>query len=182
MSSDLSIYFTIPALGAVLPSLILLAVFGIFLWAALSDLRSLTIPNRLSLALCALYPAFVLSLPEAAPFVIDWQLASLAAVATLIAGICLFALGVMGGGDGKLLSMAALWVGLDGLGLMLILAAVFGGLLALIQVSTLSTVAAFALNKVGQSDAAGVMTGRRVPYAVAISTATLVVLALKMGA
>lgn len=78
--------------------------------AALSDLLTMTIPNRVSLILIASFlvvaPLLGLSLP-----VIGMHFAG----AAIVFAICfaLFALNVMGGGDAKLLSAAALWFGYD---------------------------------------------------------------------
>ncbi len=77
------------------------------LCAAWSDFRDYLIPNRISVGLLLLYPAFVLSAPQT----IDWQNASLIAGAVLLVSTALFAARVMGGGDVKLLSVCALWAG-----------------------------------------------------------------------
>lgn len=180
MSSDLSTLLTLPAVGGVLPSLILSLSVAVFTWAALTDLRTLTIPNKLPALLLGLYGLFVLTLPEATALAVHVPTALLCAGVVLCAGIALFAFGWLGGGDGKLLAVAALWVGLDGLGLMLILTALMGGALALLQVSVFAPVAAMAFEKVGRRDAAQVVSGRHVPYGIAISGATLVALSLQV--
>ena len=89
----------------------------------------MTIPNRLSIALCA---AFLLIAPLAG---LSWQdiLIHLAAGSLMLfAGIVLFSLGWMGGGDGKLLAVASLWLGFEPMTLFLVYVAILGGALALL--------------------------------------------------
>jgi prepilin peptidase CpaA len=96
-------------------------------FAAATDLLTLTIPNRLTLGLCA---AFLLIAPVAG---LSWQdiLTHLAAgCLMLLAGVALFSLGWVGGGDAKLLAAASLWLGFEPLVLFLAYVAVFGGVLA----------------------------------------------------
>ena len=76
--------------------------------AALRDLTSYTIPNWISLALVAAFPlaALVAGMPAGS------VLPSLAVGAiALIAGIAMFSLGWIGGGDAKVFAAAALWLG-----------------------------------------------------------------------
>lgn len=78
--------------------------------AALSDLLTMTIPNRVSLILVfsfiALAPLLGLTLPEIGMHLVG---------AAIVFAVCftLFATNVMGGGDAKLLSASALWFGFD---------------------------------------------------------------------
>ncbi len=96
-------------------------------FAGAMDLFTMTIPNRVSLAMVV---AFFI----AAPF----SGMSLGAVAghagagmtMLVIGFGMFTLGWLGGGDAKLLAAAALWIGFDQLLGYLILVTVAGGMLA----------------------------------------------------
>ncbi len=99
------------------------------LYAALRDLASYQIPNWLSLAIVADFFAGALatSLDISA---IGWHLS--AGLATLLVGILLFARGLLGGGDAKLLAACAVWVGWPGLPRFCLVVAVLGGLLALL--------------------------------------------------
>ncbi len=82
-------------------------LIGLLVWAAVSDFRSFTIPNRVSLCILILYPAHVMSYP--AP--VFWM-ASLGMAAIVFAvGCLLFALKAMGGGDVKLLAATTMWAG-----------------------------------------------------------------------
>lgn len=95
--------------------------------AALSDATTMTIPNWISVCMLAAFLAL-------APFLLPWSSvlahAGVGAAALLI-GIGLFAAGWIGGGDAKLCSACALWVGWTGVGAFLLVTAVAGGALAL---------------------------------------------------
>jgi prepilin peptidase CpaA len=98
-------------------------------FAAASDLLTMTIPNRLSVALVL---AFLVIAPVAG---LTWQdiLAHIGVgAAMLVAGFAMFAMGWMGGGDAKLLAAAALWLGGDPIMLFLGYATIFGGILAVV--------------------------------------------------
>lgn len=96
-------------------------------FAAISDMLSMTIANRVSLILVA---TFIVVAPMTG---MEWSTYGwhLAAGGTVLAvTFCLFALGGMGGGDAKLLSATAVWMGF-GLTLVqyLVYATLFGGAL-----------------------------------------------------
>jgi prepilin peptidase CpaA len=77
-------------------------------FAGALDLLTMTIPNRISVALAATFAfaAYRAGLP------LDVVAAHLGAAALVLAvGIVFFALGWLGGGDAKLMSVAALWIG-----------------------------------------------------------------------
>jgi prepilin peptidase CpaA len=94
--------------------------------AGMSDLVRYQIPNSLSVALLAGFALVALSLPG--PVIVNHVLAGVAVfgMATL-----LFALGVCGGGDVKLLGATALWMGWSNLPDFLLLMALIGAALAL---------------------------------------------------
>ncbi|MCP2155174.1 prepilin peptidase [Agrobacterium tumefaciens] len=79
-------------------------------FAALNDLFSMTIPNRIPLLL-------LLSFAVVAPFSgMDWQtyvMSLVAGIVVLFSCFALFATNVMGGGDAKLLTAAAVWYGFN---------------------------------------------------------------------
>jgi len=111
-----------------IPSLFALAFPAALVWAAISDIRSMTISNRLTggLALAFLPVAILchLSLPQ---FAVHAGLA----VAGLGVGIGLFYFRAMGGGDAKLIAATCLWLGLNGTLAMLLYTALAGGALTL---------------------------------------------------
>ena len=105
----------------VLPALLALAAG----W----DLASYTIPNRLQLALVAVFVVFVLA-TGMTPGMVGLHL--LAGFAGLVVGFTLFALGYIGGGDAKLFAAVALWLGFDrDLMSYMLIASVLGGALTL---------------------------------------------------
>lgn len=152
------------------------AIFIVFpfcmAYAAISDMLSMTIANRVSLLLVA---TFLIIAPLTGMTWSDygWHLA--AGVVVLSVTFTLFAIGGMGGGDAKLLAATALWMGFSPQLLhYLVQAAVLGGLLTLVLVfyrgSSLSVVTGgnvllrnFADRKAG------------VPYGVALGIAGLMV-------
>jgi len=109
------------------------AIFVIFpfcmVFAAISDLVSMTIANRVSVLL-------VLSFALIAPLAgVPWPEIGLhiaAGAAVLAVTFALFAVGGMGGGDAKLIAATAVWFGFD-FGLMnyLVVSALLGGLLTI---------------------------------------------------
>jgi prepilin peptidase CpaA len=112
------------------PDLILLMLFpALMAYAAASDLLTMTIPNRISLALVAGFAALVLF------GAVPWSDALLhVAAGALVLVVCfgMFAAGWMGGGDAKLAAATALWLGF-GTSLLeyLLMASVIGGFLTL---------------------------------------------------
>lgn len=110
------------------------AIFVIFpfcmAFAAVSDMLSMTIANRVSLLLAATFLIL-------APFTgMEWSVFAMhlaAGTVVLLLTFSLFALGGMGGGDAKLLASTALWMGL-GPNLMqyLLYSAFAGGVLTLL--------------------------------------------------
>ncbi|MGY6709292.1 MAG: A24 family peptidase [Rhizobiaceae bacterium] len=151
-------------------------IFVIFpfcmIFAAVSDMISMTIANRISVILVA---AFAVAAPltgmDWATY--GWHFAAGALVLSITFGM--FAAGFMGGGDAKLLSSTAVWMGLS-MQLMqyVFYAAMIGGVLTLLIIiyrrTPLSTMTGnnlflrnFANDKVG------------VPYGVALGAAGLLV-------
>ena len=88
--------------------LIALSFPAVMIVAAVSDLRTMTIPNWLVIVLGALFPAFAVTVGIPASM-IAFHLAT--GMAVLFATFGLFAAGWMGGGDAKLIAAAALWLG-----------------------------------------------------------------------
>lgn len=112
-----------------------LASFGLLIlfpflmaYAAASDLLTMLIPNRISLALVAGFALLAVTGP------MNWTEIGYhlgAGTVVLLATFTLFAFGVIGGGDAKLAAATALWLGFDGLGDYLLVASIFGGALTL---------------------------------------------------
>ena len=108
-----------------LPSLVFLAVFPILMIATgLHDLTTMRIPNWISLVLLATFfpAAWLVGLSP-------MEIAIHAGVGfvALLAGMILFALRWIGGGDAKALAAACLWLGLAGVTPLLLWTAIAGG-------------------------------------------------------
>lgn len=101
---------------------------ALVLFAAVKDATSFTIPNWISLALVAIFP--VAGLAAGLPLATLGLHAAVAAGA-LVAGMAMFALRWVGGGDAKLIAASVLWLGLPALPSFLLGAAVTGGVLAI---------------------------------------------------
>jgi prepilin peptidase CpaA len=106
--------------------LLLLCFFALIAFAALSDIKSYRIPNRASVAIVALYPLHVLF----SPVPVDWLMATSVASLIFVAGFTLFVCGLVGGGDVKFLSAAALWAGSAMVPQLLVIMGLAGGALA----------------------------------------------------
>lgn len=141
--------FFILALAAALAALLVIA--------AVTDIRSRIISNRLNIAVAALAPLFWMA--NGLSFWPDMALQIALAAAVFTIFTALFALGMMGGGDVKLLAALALWLPLQPMMTLLVIMSVLGGAVTLITV---------AHHKIGRRE------GRaEVPYGVAISLAGL---------
>ena len=106
--------------------LALTAFAGFLVWAAWSDLRDYIIPNRISIAIAALYPAHFL----AAGSINSVPGALIVAAIVFTAGFAFFALKIAGGGDVKLMTATALWAGQAQIIQFLFVTALAGGVLA----------------------------------------------------
>lgn len=107
----------------------LILFFPFFMaFAGASDLVSMTISNKVSLALIAgfMVCALLIGMP---PAEIAWHWAMFAIV--ILAGFALFAFGAVGGGDAKLAASTALWLGWEHSLSYFVIAAFLGGLLTL---------------------------------------------------
>jgi prepilin peptidase CpaA len=100
-------------------------------FAAASDLLTMTIPNRVSLALAAGF----LVLASVSGMSLTDVLAHVGAGATVLAvAFACFAMGWIGGGDAKIAAAAALWFGFADLMNYLVWASLFGGALTLLLI------------------------------------------------
>jgi prepilin peptidase CpaA len=125
--------------------------------AALSDLKSYTIPNWLSIAIVALFILHVIAAP---PGLVDLAIRLVIAAAIFAVSALLFAKGIWGGGDAKLLSSLVLWVGLLDLPRLLLTMSLAGGVLAIML-----------LIMRARQRGLGLVPDRRIPYGVAIAAA-----------
>jgi prepilin peptidase CpaA len=140
-------------------------------FAASSDLLTMTISNRLTLALAGGF--FLLTIATGMSFAaIGMHLAAGALVLAVCFGF--FSAGWIGGGDAKLAAATALWFGFDYLMDYLVYASLFGGVLtlALIQFRRLPLPAPLARQ-------AWILrlheAGGAVPYGIALAAAALII-------
>ncbi len=138
--------------------------------AALSDLLTMTIPNRVSAILLA---SFILVAPLAGLTLAQIGLHLLAGL--LVFGVCfmLFAANVMGGGDAKLLTASSVWFGMSAsLVSYLLYVSVFGGLLTLVLLSLRARSNTILASGLPVPD--HLLTEKKVPYGIAIGIAAFV--------
>lgn len=140
-------------------------------FAALADTLTMTIPNRVSLVLLI---AFVVIAPMTGMDLANYGLHFAAGLIVFVVCFGLFAIGVMGGGDAKLLSATAVWFGLN-MQLMSFLThvAVIGGVLTLAILMLRSDRIAFVTWRIPGMDHILKPKGG-IPYGIAIGLAGLI--------
>ncbi len=109
--------------------LAILAIFpGVMVFAAISDMLTMKIPNAVSLVLVAGF--FVLAIATGMQWsTIGWHLC--AGALMLVACFIMFNAGWIGGGDAKLAAATTLWLGFGLLPSYGVFASIFGGALTL---------------------------------------------------
>ncbi len=96
------------------------------------DVTRYTIPNWLVGSLLVLYPLAFFLHPHGA----DWKMALAAMGLVFACGFVVFALKIMGGGDIKLITVLALWVGWNYLADFVVLFALLGGVFSIFLLIT----------------------------------------------
>jgi prepilin peptidase CpaA len=140
-------------------------------FAASSDLLTMTIANRLSLALIGGF-AVLAVLSGLSGAEILWHLGAAATV--LAVAFCCFACGWIGGGDAKLAAATALWLGFSHLFDYLVYASLLGGALTLLIVQFRTLPMPRVL--IGKEWAERLhRQGGGVPYGIALAAAALLI-------
>lgn len=154
-------------------ALLVMIVFpGLLALAAGWDLASYTIPNRISLALIVSFLAFVALAGMPLPSLGSHLAAGAVALACAFG---LFAAGYIGGGDAKLFAATALWFGFTDLLSYTLVAALFGGVLALSVLAARRVPLPSALHN--QAWLMRLYDGRKgIPYGVALTAGALYLL------
>lgn len=156
---------------------VVLFFLALVLWAGCSDAISFKIPDAASLALASLYPVHVL----VSPVFVDWPWALAVSAAIFTLGFLLFVQGWIGGGDVKLLSVAALWAGPKLVLSLLVVTSLAGGVLGVLVLGRHWFVHGRGI-LFGTERSGVVATPVRLPYGVAIAAgAGLVGLRLLSG-
>lgn len=101
--------------------------------AAITDIKSRHISNKLNLAIALGAPLFWIASDMAIWPDMVWQIGIATVVFTIFAGM--FAIGAMGGGDVKLLTAIALWLHWLTLIEMLVIMSIAGGVLTLLMIT-----------------------------------------------
>lgn len=153
---------------------------GAMIYAAVRDVLTMTVSDRLVIALLAAFPLLA---PLAGWSLEDMAWSLVVAMMTFFVSVAFFTMGWIGGGDGKLATATVLWVGADNVLPFVTSTALFGGAcaLALLTLRSLTLTPAWQQREwIARLHAP--TTG--VPYAVAIGLAGLSVLprTLWMGA
>ncbi|MCF6369238.1 A24 family peptidase [Rhizobium halophilum] len=151
------------AIGATLLIIVPVCLFI----AAVSDLFTMTIPNRISVFLLA---SFAVLAPVSG---LPWAEISMSVAAgAIVLAVCFgfFALNIMGGGDVKLLAASAVWFGFSSaLAAFIVTTAFWGGVITLLVMLLRSQSSRFAT--IEAVVPAQILTTRKVPYGVAIGIA-----------
>ena len=149
--------------------MLLLVVFPLIVaYAAITDFMTMTIANRLSIALVA---GFVILAPLVGLSLVAVGWAVLGALLVFAVGLSCFAMGWIGGGDVKFATAVALWLGWDHLLEYAVLFSLYGGLLTLAVLSVYKLIEPLPILQVGFLSRFG--QHRRVPYGIALSIAAL---------
>lgn len=150
-----------------------LAVFvGAVTYAAVRDLTTYTIPNRVSLALIAGFAVFA---PVSGLDAGTLGLHLAAGAAVLAVTFTMFALGWIGGGDAKLAACVGLWMGWSSVLEYVLVATLVGGVFTLVLLSARQLPLPAVMVRIGwvsrlHDRASGV------PYGVALAAGALIVL------
>lgn len=145
---------------------ILLLPLGLAI-AAVSDLFTMTIPNRIS---AALFLSFLVLAPLMGLAWPDIGMSLVAGLAVFAGCFALFAANVMGGGDAKLLTVCAIWYGFNhSLLAFLVTVGYVGGAVTLIFLLLRSQ--ANWVMAIGIPLPASLMTAKKIPYGIAIAVA-----------
>ena len=144
---------------------------GLVAFAASSDLFTMTISNKVSLALAGGFFILALAIGMGPS---DMGIHAGAGAIVLVVAFVFFTLGWIGGGDAKLAAAISLWLGFDHLLQYLVNAALLGGVLTLLMINfRLLPLPGFMLRwawivRLHQKDAG-------VPYGIALAAAALLV-------
>jgi prepilin peptidase CpaA len=147
------------------------AFAGAALYGAYSDIRSRIIPNWVSVVIAAsLLPAALISPSDLSDILIRYGIG----LAMLAVCALLFARGMIGGGDAKLLPACSVWMGPVGIAGFVILTAIMGGVLAVITLTTRKRG-----TKGDNNEPRNDKTPQGLPYGVAISLSAILMIVLK---
>jgi prepilin peptidase CpaA len=140
---------------------ILFGVFLVLVTAGIWDIRTRIIPNWTIISLVCLFLAWQLTVP-----LVSMTSSLEAALIVFVCSIMLYAFHIVGAGDSKLATVAALFVGVGHLPQFVLYMSLAGGALALFVLATQPTRVLVTLQMRGKA-----RFDRGVPYGVAIAVA-----------
>ena len=146
---------------------------------AANDVFTYRIPNWANAALGLAFFVFAGAVAFAG-VELSWIGHLAAGALVFAAGLLMFQFGALGGGDVKLLSAAALWVGMQGLLSLVVLVGLSGGALVLLLLFMrrhLMVLVAWASPRVPQNWPRVFTAGEKVPYGVAIAAGAILMAA-----
>ena len=114
-----------------LSAICLVSFVGLVLYAAISDIATMTIPNWVSIAVALLFPLAAF-LAHLTPLQIGVHVGI--GMLMFLAGFALFSVGVLGGGDVKVIAAASVWTGLAALTPFAYATTIAGGVLAVAMI------------------------------------------------
>jgi prepilin peptidase CpaA len=153
-------------------NLIGLLVFGGFMiWAAVGDVRSFTITNKLNTAIATAFLLLALPMGMAVPEIFSHIKVGLI---TIIISLALFYVGVYGGGDAKMTGAVALWLGPAPMMPFIFVTAIAGGLLVFILIISRRLAMRFGLPQSPKWARRMLRKRSGVPYGVALGIGAIV--------
>ena len=142
---------------------VLVTTAAVLFYAALTDLKQFTISNELIVALALLFALYTVTTGHWSE--LPWNIGFATMIFVIL--ICFYAVGWMGGGDVKLLTVAMLWTGIHS-------ALPFAFLLLIF--SSIHSVASYLIRAGTQADSSS--GGMRIPFAPSIAAALVSVFML----
>lgn len=138
-------------------------------FAALNDLFTMIIPNRISAILIG---SFCIVAPLSGMDLHTFAMSLMAGVVVFLVCFALFAMNTMGGGDAKLLTASAMWFGFDhSLAVYMVAVALFGGILTIGILFIRSHHQQIMASGLPVPDS--LLVAKKVPYGIAIAAAGL---------
>lgn len=143
----------------------------LMIYSAFSDLVSMTIPNKVSLALIAGFVLFAWwTGMDLQTFAWHWALFAV----VLVASIALFAFGYIGGGDAKLAAATVLWLGWEHAMSYLVVASLIGAGLTLVMMRLRGNLMPVSVEKI-EWIARLYRADSGIPYGIALGSAAIVI-------
>jgi prepilin peptidase CpaA len=153
-------------------SLVGLLVFaGLMVWAAIGDVRSFTITNKLNLVIAGSFLVLALPMGMAWPQILDHVKVGLI---TIVITIMMFLIGIYGGGDAKMTGAVALWLGPSAMFPFIFYTALAGGVLVIILIISRTIAKKYGLPKSPKWARRMLRKRSAVPYGVALGAGALI--------